>query len=103
MTDSIVVFGRVCPSISRHRPAFLYGDRVLLTVSNSTIPPFNGPCLAYIYAEPQNKNKGDIDAPFRRQVPLAYAGGPTYEDALIELSARLHQLADELVREPPPL
>jgi hypothetical protein len=103
MTDSIVVFGRVCPSISQRQEAYLYGDRVVLVHKKSSIPQFDGPFRALIYAEPQKRDKGDTDAPYRRQAPLAYAGGESYEDSIRALSRRLHQLADELVREPPPL
>lgn len=103
MTDSIIVFGRVCPSISQRQEAYLYGDRVVLVHKKASIPQLDGPFRAFIYAEPLKRDKVEIDAPYRRQVPLAYAGGESYEDAIHALAARLHQLAVELVKEPPAL
>jgi hypothetical protein len=97
MTDSIIVFGRVCPSISQRQAVYQYSDRVILCHKWHTAQ-FDGPYRALLFAEPQLKDKGDI-----RQVPLAYTSGDSYENAIRALAARLHQFADELVKEPPAL
>lgn len=98
MTDSIIVFGRVCPSISSRQEVYQYNDRVILY--RRPVPRFEGQFRAIIYAEPIGKNETET---VKKQPALAYTGGESYEDALRALAARLHQLADELVKEPPAL
>ena len=99
MTDSIIVFGRVCPSISQHQEAYRYGDRVILCKSNSERQRMlhGGPFRACIFAKHFNDNLEEAERAF------AFAGGASYEDAIRALAKRLHELADGLVREPPPL